>query len=121
MMKLAIPVEDDETQICPSFGRTSAFLFYDTDTKTQTLVDNSAIAVAGGAGIKAAQVIVDEKADAVLTPRLGENAAKVLQTAGIKLYQTEGTSVAANLQAFAEGKLGELTDIHPGFHGHGGN
>lgn len=32
-MRIAIPVEDNETEICPSFGRTSRFLIYDTETK----------------------------------------------------------------------------------------
>ena len=120
-MKIAIPVEDNQTEICPSFGRTSMFLIYDTETKEKKYLDNSGIAMQGGAGIKAAQVIVDEKAEVLLAPRCGENAAKVLQTAGIKLYQSEGLSVDDNLQAFQQGALQELTDIHPGFHGHGGN
>ena len=113
-MKIAIPVEDNQTEICPSFGRTSMFLIYDTETKEKKYLDNSGIAMQGGAGIKAAQVIVDEKAEVLLAPRCGENAA-------IKLYQSEGLSVDDNLQAFQQGALQELTDIHPGFHGHGGN
>ena len=32
-MKIAIPVEDNQTEICPSFGRTSMFLIYDTEKK----------------------------------------------------------------------------------------
>ena len=62
-MKIAIPVEDNQTEICPSFGRTSMFLIYDTETKEKKYLDNSGIAMQGGAGIKAAQVIVDEKPD----------------------------------------------------------
>lgn len=120
-MKIVIPVEDYETEICPSFGRAPMFLIYDTETKERKLLDNSGIAVQGGAGIKAAQIVVDEQAEALLAPRCGENAAKVLQAANVKLYQTEGLSVAENIRAFEENRLQELTDIHPGFHGHGGN
>lgn len=120
-MKIAVPVEDNEVEICPSFGRASMFCIYDTETKEKRLMDNSAAASQGGAGIKAAQVIVDEKAEVLLAPRCGENAAKVLQAANIQLYKTEGLSVDENLQAFLENKLEVLTDIHPGFHGHGGN
>lgn len=120
-MKIAIPVEDNEIEICPSFGRTPLFLIYDTETKEKVFLDNSGIAVQGGAGIKAAQVVVDQHAEAMLAPRCGENAAKVLQAAGVKLYQSVGVSVNENIQAFAENRLSELTDIHPGFHGHGGN
>ena len=97
------------------------FLIYDTETKEKKLLDNSGIAVQGGAGIKAAQVVVDQQAEALLAPRCGENAAKVLQGANVKLYQTESLSVEENIRAFEENRLQELTDIHPGFHGHGGN
>lgn len=36
-MRIAIPVEDNETEICPSFGRTSMFLIYDTETKEKKI------------------------------------------------------------------------------------
>lgn len=120
-MKLGIPVNDDQKTVCMSFGRTLLFAVWDTENDTAVYLDNSAAASQGGAGIKAAQMLVDNHVDAVLTPRLGENAAQVFQAAGIPLYKTEGESVADNIAAFKADKLEPLTDIHPGFHGHGGN
>ena len=122
-MKLAMPVneKDMKTEICVSFGRSPYFLFYDTDTEEGTFIDNSAAASSGGAGIKAAQIIVDNNAGALLTPRCGENAANVLKSADINLYKTEGVSVAENIEAFIDGKLSLLDEFHEGFHGHGGN
>jgi len=122
-MKLAMPVneKDMRTEICVSFGRSPYFLFYDTDTEEGTFIDNSAAASSGGAGIKAAQIIVDNNAGALLTPRCGENAANVLKSADINLYKTEGVSVTENIEAFIDGKLSLLDEIHEGFHGHGGN
>ncbi|MFA7660407.1 MAG: NifB/NifX family molybdenum-iron cluster-binding protein [Anaerovoracaceae bacterium] len=122
-MKLAMPVneKDMKTEICVSFGRSPYFLFYDTDTEEGTFIDNSAAASSGGAGIKAAQIIVDNNAGALLTPRCGENAANVLKSADINLYKTEGVSVTENIEAFIDGKLSLLDEIHEGFHGHGGN
>ena len=32
-MKIAIPVEEDEIEVCPSFGRASMFYIYDTEKK----------------------------------------------------------------------------------------
>ena len=77
LMKIAIPVDEKtlESNVCVSFGRTPYFLIYDVETKESIFIDNSAAASTGGAGIKAAQIIVDNKADVLLTPRLGENAA----------------------------------------------
>jgi predicted Fe-Mo cluster-binding NifX family protein len=122
-MRIAIPVDDKsmETTVCQSFGRTPYFLIYDTESKASVFLDNSAAAGQGGAGIKAAQTIVDNKVSALLTPRCGENAAKVLQAASIKLYKTISASLKDTIDAFNTGKLSVLEEIHAGFHGHGGN
>lgn len=121
-MKIAIPVDERtlESNVCASFGRTPYFLFYDTETKDSVFLDNSAAASTGGAGIKAAQVIVDNQANALLTPRCGQNAADVINTANIKIYKTVSASVKDNIAAFIDEKLPLLDEIHAGFHGHGG-
>ena len=118
-MKLAIPVDECklDSSVCVSFGRTPYFLFYNTETGEEIYFDNSAISAEAGAGIKAAQKIVDEKADALLTIRCGENAAAVLNAAGISLYKTIDANAADNIDAFKAGKLSVLTEIHAGFHG----
>ena len=122
-MKIAIPVEEKtlESSICASFGRTPYFLIYDTETKESTFIDNGAAASTGGAGIKAAQTVVDQKANILLTPRCGENAADVIKSADIKIFKTTSASVKDNIAAFVDGKLPLLDEIHAGFHGHGGN
>ena len=122
-MKIAIPVDEKtmETSVCASFGRAPYFLIYDTETKESVFIDNSAASSTGGAGIKAAQIIVDNKANALLTPRLGENAAEVLKPAEIKIYKTITGSAKDNIDAFIDGKLPLLDEFHAGFHGHGGN
>jgi len=121
-MKIAIPVDEKslETSVGQSFGRTPYYLIYDTVSKESVFLDNSAVASQGGAGIKAAQTIVDNNVNALLTPRCGENAAEVLKAAHIKLYKTIKASIKDNIDALNEGKLSLLEDIHPGFHGHGG-
>ena len=122
-MRIAIPVDENnmETNIGVSFGRTPYFLIYDTETKESIFIENSAAASTGGAGIKAAQTIVDNEANALLTPRCGQNAADVIKSADIKLFKTISDSVKDNIVAFIEGELPLLDEIHAGFHGHGGN
>lgn len=118
-MKIALPVETEnvETQICPSFGRAPFFLIYDTETQNASFINNGAAASQGGAGIKAAQIIVDLKIDALLTPRCGRNAADVLLPAGIKLYKTVSTLAQDNIKSFSAGHLSALEEFHEGFHG----
>jgi predicted Fe-Mo cluster-binding NifX family protein len=122
-MKIAIPVDEKtlESNVCVSFGRTPYFLIYDVETKDSIFIDNSAAASTGGAGIKAAQIIVDNKANVLLAPRLGENAAEVLKPAEIKIYKTTTASAKDNIDAFIASKLPLLDEFHAGFHGHGGN
>jgi predicted Fe-Mo cluster-binding NifX family protein len=121
-MKIAIPVNDKsmESFVGDTFGRTNYFLIYDTKTKESVFVDNSAAASQGGAGIKAAQIVVDSQAEALITPQCGENAAKVIQESNIKIYKIINDSIQDNIDAFIHEKLSLLEKIHDGFHGHGG-
>ena len=79
-MRIAVPVEENEKEICPSFGRTPLFYIFDTETNSGTLIENDAMNAPGGAGIKAAQTVIDAKAEVVLVPRCGENAATIKVT-----------------------------------------
>jgi predicted Fe-Mo cluster-binding NifX family protein len=121
-MKIVLPVDENMsgTAVCPSFGRAPYFLVYETDTEESVFLDNSAAASQGGAGIKAAQNIVDQKAVVLLAPRCGENAAAVLSVAGIQIYRTDSGSAMDNIKAFKDGRLAPLEEIHAGFHHHGG-
>lgn len=120
-MKIAMLVDDKsmETTVCQSFGRTPYFLIYDTESKESIFLDNSAAASQGGAGIKAAQTIVDNKVNALLTPRCGENAAEVIKATNIQMYKTINDSIKDNLEALSAGNLSLLEEINAGFHNHG--
>lgn len=122
-MIIAVPVDDKsmESKVCVSFGRAPYFLIYDSDSGSGDFVDNPAATSQGGAGIKAAQKVVDSKAAVLLTPRCGENAAQVIQAAGIKIFKTTNDSIRDNIAAFLAGRLSPLEDIHPGLHGQGGS
>lgn len=120
-MKIAIPAEEKnlDSNVCPSFGRTPYFLIYDIDTDESTFLDNSAAESQGGAGIKAAQIIVDNSVSVLLTPRCGENAAEVFKKAGIGILKTNQGTVLQNVEAFKQNQLSSLNEFHKGFHGHG--
>lgn len=121
-MKIVLPVDESnaETPVCSSFGRAPYFLVYETDSEESLFMDNGAIASQGGAGVKAAQCIVDNNADVLLTPRCGENAAAVITAADIQIYRTDSGSAMDNIRAFLAGRLSPLEEIHAGFHHHGG-
>lgn len=116
-MIIAIPLDESKENVCASFGRAPYFLFHDADTNTAETIINTAAQAQGGAGIKAAQLVADRHAGAVVTVRCGQNAAEVLLASNMIVYKAAGTSVTENLAAFSEGKLEKLERFHPGFHG----
>ena len=116
-MKIAIPVDENKKDICPSFARTYYFLFVNPQDGKKELIENPAKDEEGGAGPKAAQFIVDRNIDAIITPRLGENAAEVLQQAQIEIYKSAETEVEKNIEMFTQNKLEKLSHFHAGYHG----
>ncbi len=119
-MKIIVPTleKNIEGGICESFGRTPVFMVWDTGNKDAKYFTNDAAASNGGAGVKAAQAVVDQKADAVIVPRIGKNASDVLDLAGIKIYKSKTSDIMENIHGLEAGELEILTDIHPGFHNH---
>lgn len=116
-MKIAIPIDETEKNVCTVFARAPYFGFYDTETKQTELFVNPAAQAQGGAGVKAAQFVADNGASALLTPRCGENAGAVFKAAGIKVYEAGLGGVQENLALFEEGRLPLLTSFHAGFQG----
>lgn len=116
-MKIAVPVDENRESVCASFGRAPYFCIYDTTDFSRIFTPNAAAEARGGAGIKAAQLVVDSGAQALITMRCGENAAEVLQAAEIGIYKAGGASASANIALFNAGKLEKLTHFHAGFQG----
>lgn len=117
-MKIIMPVEEKKLDgdLCISFARAPLFLIYDTKSKENHFVENTAASSVSGAGIKAAQFIVDSGVDALLTPRCGENALEVMTAANISIYQTKSVSIPASIDAFIKGELLSLHSAQTGLH-----
>ena len=122
-MRIAIPVDknDKKAKVFTTLGRAPYFLIYDIESKESSLIENKAKESKGGAGIVAAQTIVDNKVEALLTPQCGENAAEVIKAAYIRIYKTEGDDLEENIEKFTNDKLSLLDEIHSGFLGHKGD
>ena len=121
-MKIAVPSEGKtvESPVSQSFGRTYYFVVVDTDTMEFEVIDNIAACSQGGAGIMAAQAVADSGASAVITFHCGQNAADVLKAADIKILKAVQGTVAEMVQRYRAGELAVLTEIHSGYHQHGG-
>lgn len=114
-MKIAIPLDENKQDVCIVLARAPYFLMRE-DGK-DTIVENPAAQAHGGAGIQAAQFLVDSQVNALITVRCGQNAADVFKAAEMKIYKSTHKAAVEDLTALEEGKLNELTEFHGGFHG----
>ena len=106
-MKIAISTKgtDLEAQVDPQFGRCHYFIIVDPATEAFDVVDNKAAALSGGAGIQAAQTVVNTGANAVVTGSLGPNSTNALIAAGLKVYLGASGTVREALQQIDRGQL----------------
>jgi predicted Fe-Mo cluster-binding NifX family protein len=89
----------------PVFGRCPTYIFVDTETMQFEAVENPALTSGGGAGVQAAQFVVERGAQAVVTGNVGPNAFAVLQSAGVPAYLFEGGTVREAVEAYKAGRL----------------
>ena len=105
----------------PVFGRCPTYVFVDTETMEFEATDNPAIGASGGAGIQAAQFVVESGAQAVVTGNMGPNAFNVLGSAGVPVYLFGGGTVRQAVEAFKQGQLpaagGASAPAHAGMGG----
>lgn len=114
-MKIAVPLDENKRDVCIVLSRAPYFLF--RENGEDTIVENPAANAQGGAGVQAAQFLVDQGVTGLITVRCGQNAAEVFQAAEIKIYKSVNKAAADDLAALEKGTLEELTHFHGGFHG----
>jgi len=119
-MKYVLATNDKNlfANISPVFARAYYFAIYDTETKEVEFVENKASQSQGGAGVKAAQLVVDLNADKLIVMRLGENSYNVLRLTNIEVLQTPSDSIINIFTNCANSKLNKLENISEGFNGH---
>ncbi len=114
-MKIAISVEENTVDVCPFAARSPYFLFYENGEST--VVENPAAQAESGAGIQAAQFLIDNDVTHFIAARVGGNAAEVLKAAGIPVYTSANKTAAEDIAALEAGKLEEQKGVFEGFHG----
>jgi len=106
-MKIVVTAEGNDLNApaSPRFGRCPTYIFVETETMAFEAVPNPALSTPGGAGIQAAQFIIEQGAKAVLTTNVGPNAMQVLQSAGVPVYLIRGGRVQETVEAYKAGQL----------------
>lgn len=118
-MKIGISTvgKEGKDMLDKRFGRCDYFQVYDTESKETVALENEGKAAKGGAGIAAAQQLLDQKVDAVITGNLGPNAFMILEKAQIKAYQCETGTVEDAIEKYQSNELSELTQAGPSHQG----
>ena len=76
-----------ESNVNPRFGRSLDFLIVDSETMNFIHIDNSRVnEMTGGAGIKTAEMLIEQGVDIVLTGFVGPKASQALNMANVKFY-----------------------------------
>jgi predicted Fe-Mo cluster-binding NifX family protein len=94
-----------EAQVDPRFGRCSYFVIADTDTMSFEAFPNMAASAMGGAGIQAAQEIVNRGVKVLVTGNVGPNAFQTLSAAGIEVVVGASGTVKEAIEKYSKGEL----------------
>jgi len=107
-MRVAITATGTElsSPVDMRFGRAPYLLVMDTSDRNIKAIDNKAgMNATQGAGIQAAQAVIDSNASVLITGHCGPKAFRALQAAGIHVYLTPDNTVDAAITAFQQGDL----------------
>lgn len=105
-----------DAQVDSVFGRARYFLLVDSKTLEVEAIEN--VPSAHGAGVQAAQTMVDKAVGSVLTGNVGPNAFQGLTAAGIQIYIGAKGTARDTLAAYEAGTLQATSG--PTSRGHGG-
>jgi len=118
-VKIVIPAVENgdfETEIHENFGRADYFAVVNSENNEIEFVENTAAAQSSGAGVGAAQLCADQKADATAAYHFGPKAYKALKAAGIEVLDlTEQKLIKDAYNDYQAGKLAEA-EAGPGGH-----
>lgn len=106
----------------PRFGRCQHFVFLNDKGKIEKVIENAGSLAQRGAGIAAAQNVVSNGAEVVITGNMGPHAFSVLSQSGVKIYfAPPASTVKEAFLMWKEKKLSEATApvSGPGFGGRG--
>lgn len=111
-MKVAITAQGPnlDSPVDPRFGRARYFLLFDTETGQFTVHDNvQNLNAPQGAGIQAAQAVVEIGAEALLTGHVGPKAFATLKAGKVAIHAGAAGVVRQALEEFRSGRIQPTT------------
>ncbi len=110
-MKLAftLKTQAEDAKLERRFGRCPYFLTVDTESSERTILQNPALLSPHGAGTQAAQFLIEEGIEAVISGDFGPNAYSVLDAAGVRMYTAVEGRIERLFADFQDGNLQRAT------------
>lgn len=111
-MKIAISSQGkEENSLMDSrFGRCEYFCIYDIEDDGFKVIENTAINSNAGAGIEAANLVLKETIDAIVTGNIGPHANEVLKRSNIKIFTSDVKKISDIINEYKGNKLKEFNN-----------
>nr|WP_321496511.1 NifB/NifX family molybdenum-iron cluster-binding protein [uncultured Methanolobus sp.] len=106
-MKICVTAKgsDLDASVDPHFGRCNSFLVVDSETMDFQSIENDQGSASGGAGIQAAQQVIGNGINVLITGSVGPNAFSLLESENIEMKIVSGGSVKEAIEAYKAGSL----------------
>lgn len=105
IIAISISEPDPDAGIDRRFGRAPAFVLVDTATGVRTVHTNPVADQADDAGIGAADFLIQQGVQVIISNVFGPYAFDVLESARVRMYNAAPGTVTQILQQFESGKL----------------
>ena len=111
-MKIAISSQGkEENSLMDSrFGRCEYFCIYDIENDGFKVIENTAINSNAGAGIEAANLVLKENIDAIVTGNIGPHANEVFKKSNIKIFTSDVKRISDIINEYKRNKLKEFNN-----------
>lgn len=115
-MRIAVTSKgtDLSSELDERFGRAKYFIIFDTDTGEHRAVDNEVnLNAAQGAGIQSGELVVRHGAGVLLTGHCGPKAFRVLNAAGVAVFNGLTGTVEQAIESYRKDELkkSEVPDV----------
>lgn len=121
-MRVAVATQQGglSDQVSPMVGRAPTYTLVkleDDQIKNSSVMRNQFAQSASGAGVQAAQMLVNEGIEVILGGNFGPNLANIFNRAGVEMYQVQGETVESAVNQYLQGELRKATDATAPVHG----
>ncbi len=117
-MKIAVSSTDKDlnAEVDPRFGRCKYFLIVDSESMDFKTISNESSMAFGGAGVKAAETVVNSGANILITGNIGPNAHRTLDAGRVKIFTGARGSIKDAIESYKKGDLNKTENPNVGSH-----